>query len=455
MLIKKQREILLAIIFGMFIAVSISYLQNITLSVILIIFIGGALLLIRNKVEKALIISILISVFCFSVVLGINTFIYLTLDRIFILLLIVYFFLTTRRYNLTKFEKLFLIFIFSIALPTFIMSMLKDYSLLENSFKKVSLMFIEFFLFLFVLSRVLVKYKPEKFMKQIIFMGALVGVYGIIEFVAQRNFLFDFIIQHGFSYNETYSTSFTWGQVRGNVMRAKATFSHTLEFAGVMSLLIPCTLYFILEEKSKSKKILLSICLGVFLTGVTLAISRSMLVINLFIIIVFLLTTKSISLVKKISIVVIGTLTTFLSIIFLFDFFFPEGASNDQSLGIRSSNLLNGFSLIKENFLFGLGYGYIPPGQVYDNYLFSLFIQSGIIGVISFISAFLYLMFFHFKRINKDINKSNYHLCMFLLVLTFLLLNTAFDAMSFIAVSKIFFLLLATGIAMNEKFEKN
>lgn len=423
---------------------------------LLLLFLTAGYLVITKKVEKYLILGILSSLFLFSVILGVDTFVYLTIDRIGIILLIVFYFLTHRKHEkLSGFEKLYLTFTFSIVISTLVITTINGLDTM-NSIKKLVLMFGEYFLFFYVLKRLLVKYDSRKILKYVLFLGFAVGVFGINEYLTQKNILFDFVLANNLPYNQFYEKTFLWGQIRGDMMRAKATFSHALEFAGILSLLLPFALYFLFETKRFWKKVVLWILIGVIVSTAVVSIARSLILVDLFIIFLFIMLSRSVSVVKKLFLAMGSIAVSLIMLITLFDFFFPQGVGNDLSFQARAENLQGGIALISQNPFFGLGYGNIPSDQVFDNYYYSLVVQSGFMGLILFMVAFAYLFITYANKTvkAKDKSLSNFYLTMSLFVVVFLLLNLAYDALGFITVGKLFFLLLAVGVSMETKFNK-
>ncbi len=453
----KKGEFILATTVGGLLAITISILQNVTLAFIPLLILITTFLVLKNKLQLYIVSGILITLFCFSTIFGIDTFVYLTLDRILIICIIMLYFTTQRKHEkLSDFEKLFLIFSISIIIPTLLISNSYGVDSLALSIRKILLMFIEYFIYFYVLRRVMDKQDGGKILKFTLIWGCIVGIYGLVEYFTQKNFLFDFVLQHGYSFNTNYEETFLWGQTRGGILRAKSTFSHSLEFAGILTMLVPFVLYFFTTTKRKLFKLMLFVLLIILIGSVVAAISRSILVINLLIIVMFFLLTKSVSYVKKfyfLFLLMVGVIIAYFS---LFSFFFPDGTTNDLSLAQRSDNILNAFTVIKENILFGIGYGNSEATRlVFDNYYFSLLVQSGIVGLGLFLLTFVFLLVVYFKKMKKEKNLliSNLYLAILLFVLTFILLNLAFDAMGFVTVGKVFFFILAASLSFENRIK--
>ena len=436
----------------------ISYYASVKLILILFILLASVYLILTRKIEKYLVYGILTSLFFFSIIFGINTFVYLTIDRIGIALLIILYFLSRKNHiKISSFENLYFIFTLSIIISSLIVTILSGQGMILNTAKKLTIMFVEYFLFFFVLKRVIVKYNIRNILKYTLFLGSIVGVYGILEYLTQKNVLFDFILTNNLPYNPSYEETLLWGQIRGGVMRAKSTFSHALEFGGIQSLLLPFAMYFLFDTKKIKTKLFLLMVIGIFFVSGVVAISRSLMVVNLLTVFLFIILSRSVSPVKKLFLLIGGIVGSIILFILMFNLFFPDGVRNDLSFTQRAGNLQSGATLINKNPFFGLGYGNIPSGQVFDNYYYSLVVQSGFTGLILFILAFTYLLFnYIIKTIKeKNIQMSNFYLTMSLFVLVFLFLNLAYDASGFITVGKVFFFLLALGMAIESKLQQN
>lgn len=136
---------------------------------------------------------------------------------------------------------------------------------------------------------------------------------------------------------------------------------------------------------------------------------------------------------------------------------------SNKSAWERFEFVTDAFKIIKENWIFGVGYNawqtmqyevqdYNYYSQEVHNFLIQIFLENGIIGFISCIGMFIYIISKAYKEIKKeniDISKISY-----LLGIIFLIIHSLFDFnMSFFYVSLITFILISI-ISSKEKEEK-
>jgi hypothetical protein len=411
-----------------------------------------------SSVKEFLISGIIMSIFLFSIIFGINGMIFLSVDRILLFTSLLFF--TISLFNkreiikLDKFDKIFLVYVIYTVISTLVLTM-EQYSDWIYIYKKLFVLIVEYFIFFIVVKNLLRNVDSNKMFKTYFYILFFVCIYGVIEYIFQKNFLYDFILENNLPYNQEYKETLMWGQIRGDIMRAKSTFSNTLEFAGIVSLSIPFILYFISNSNANNKflkRFFYVLLLAVSILAIIFTISRSIVVIVLLSSLIYILLNKDIKTYIKISFLILLLLSSVIIYNWGFDLFFPDGINGDKSITVRMADYLTGLNFMQNNFFFGIGYGAIGTNFKYafDNYLLSLVIETGIIGTVLFSTLFLYLIVNYLKLYIKEKNKkiANFYVCVLTFLFTFLMLNMSFDALGFVTIGKLFFVLLA--ISLNE-----
>lgn len=404
---------------------------------------------------------IIVSLSFFSIVLGIDTVVFISFDRVFILLLIAYFFYfhftNKSKIALPKdgFDKTFLLFIVYVSVVTVLMFFVYQYNY-STSVKKIFTLVIEYYLFYMAAKSLLQKVNLNSLIKTMKVVVIITSVYGILEFIIRKNLFFQMVLYLKLPFNQNYRTELLWGQIRGGLLRAESTFSHPLEFGAFLSLFVPFLLYIAFNIKqTKKERIRIAYLLGLILLAIVGSISRTILLIVFGIGLLYFFMTKRVKKELKKKIAIYSSIGLVLVSFLLFKFLFPEGLFKDTSILIRFNDYFMGLKEFMESPIFGKGYGTnleLIHFKI-DNFYLSLLMETGLIGTLLFLLAFgtLLVGFFRKYRSEQDLNKSDYYLSLYLFVLSFLLLNLSFDAMGFVTLGKFFFLLLAMALSY-EKF---
>lgn len=288
--------------------------------------------------------------------------------------------------------------------------------------------FIFEYLFLYTaLFYVLSKFNlTQKVLKILVFVGFLVSLFGLIEFVFKFN-VFSLIENYAYALSSFGSAT----KDRLGLTRIEQSFNTPITYAVYLSFLLVISIYLIVNEKSEKLKKFYILTLLLFNINIILTFSRGPIVFIFLIQTIFFFMSSGkvklkilIALIPATAILVLviqfnDTLKTQLSsfikmIVILFD-------TNTSSLGDSSLNIDNPlyyrlllpktiFNLLEGHWLFGFGYTesvsfYIKEigitNQSIDNGYLSLLVDGGIFGLTSILLSIFIPLFLAFKNIRK------------------------------------------------------
>jgi O-antigen ligase len=218
-------------------------------------------------------------------------------------------------------------------------------------------------------------------LRRTVIAGALIASLGIAQFITKQSFV-DLITIPGLAGGNEYANVDT----RGGLVRAMGTANHPLEYAMVLSLILPLALTLALHDKTHSA-LLRWLPTGVIVLGLALSGSRSA-IIGLLAGVVVLIPTWSRAVRWRFSLaaavfvaatyVVAPRIITNMRYLFLAIADDSSAASRAESTGLVAR-------LFSLNPVFGRGFGtLLPQYRILDNQYLLLLVEVGVVGLLAF-----------------------------------------------------------------------
>ena len=215
-------------------------------------------------------------------------------------------------------------------------------------------------------------------LRRISFMGALFAAFGLVQFLTKQS-LVDSIVLPGFVASQDFSAV----QDRSGFTRAAATATNPLEYAYVLSMILPIALTLALEDTARSR-VRRWLPAALIITALALSGSRSG-IVGLFVTIVLLFPTWSRQIrVRAFVITVIGAAAIYLlvpgmigTLRGLFSSF-----GQDPSASSRTNSYQVAGTFIARSPIFGRGFGtFLPQYRILDNQILLTTIEIGLVGL--------------------------------------------------------------------------
>ena len=223
-------------------------------------------------------------------------------------------------------------------------------------------------------------------LRRITFLGGLVGLLGVVQFMTGKTFI-DGLSIPGLTWNADVEAV-----DRNGFYRPAGTATHPLEFATTTAVLLPLALYVALDPRWGAKPFRKWFPVAALGFAVPLSISRSAIIATL-LIVVILLPTWSPAL-RRAALVVGGiglvavyvTIPGFLGTIQgLF-----TGISDNASIGSRTDSYTMAGEFIARAPIFGRGIGtFNNQYRILDNQLLGILIDAGIVGLLCLVAIFV------------------------------------------------------------------
>jgi O-antigen ligase len=224
----------------------------------------------------------------------------------------------------------------------------------------------------------------DDLLRRLVLLGGVIATIGAVEFFTGINVV-KYLQIPGFSYSTGEGTQFS----RNGLIRPASTATHPIEFGVVMALLLPIALHYAIHAQEHRR--LHRIAAGLIAFAAIASLSRSAcvgLAVGLLITMAswpgsrrkwLLLALPFLALgVKLAAPGVLGT---------LFGLF--TQASSDSSVQSRTNSYSAVAPYIKENPIFGRGFGtFLPSYRILDNQYLGTLIETGVIGLICLLGLF-------------------------------------------------------------------
>lgn len=264
-------------------------------------------------------------------------------------------------------------------------------------------------------------------MRRIALFGGLYAALGLIQFVTRRSWV------SGFTIPGLQPSGFGGIDLRDGFVRASATAIHSVEYAMVLTMILPVALTLALRDTKRSFAARWFPA-STLLVAAGLSVSRSALLGLLVVMIVLVLSWRPTERWIAVAAGIVGLAGMWIlmpgmagTLLGMFDGSDPSITSRTDSYGLA-------FSFIKEHPLFGRGLGtFLPSYRIVDNQYLGLLVMVGIVGT----AAFLLIIFCALGTVlsGRARTESSLHrelgIALFAMVLGGALLTAFFDSFSF------------------------
>ncbi len=220
-------------------------------------------------------------------------------------------------------------------------------------------------------------------LRRLVVAGALFASLGLIQFVTKQSFV-DAISIPGFSTTQDFSSV----QDRSGFARAAATATNPLEYAFVLSMILPIALSLALDDTSRSRLRRWTPA-ALIIAALALSGSRSGLVGMLIGIVVLFPTWSSKIRLRALGVAIVGATAVYVLVpgmigtlrgLFL-------NISQDPSAVSRTSSYDLAAAFVERNPFFGRGFGtFLPQYRIVDNQYVLAAIELGLIGLIALVA---------------------------------------------------------------------
>ena len=231
----------------------------------------------------------------------------------------------------------------------------------------------------------------DRFVKRLVYCGAIMGVIGLLQFYAGIN-LVDRIRLPLPVYNEINTGLATRGSA--DLTRATSTAQHSIEFGVLSAMILAPAIHYALSVPAQSRDarrrwFLVALCTA----GVPLSVARSgVIALIVALIVLFRAWQRSVRL-RGLVVVAISTLvlrvTTPGLVGTILSFF--RNAESDRSVEGRTDDYALVTALVEKRPWFGLGGGTFRPEAYFilDNYILNALVATGFVGLMSFLYLIL------------------------------------------------------------------
>ena len=274
-------------------------------------------------------------------------------------------------------------------------------AMVNSRFSTDSIKYLGTYISIFIFSLILVnsirnKYSFLRFVKYIVIMTTLIGIYGIFQFLMGIPV-------------DPLLIDLNMGQM---LSRVYSTMGNPNLYAGVLVLAVPFYILLYLEQDSFRKKAIITTSLGVVITNIILTYSRTAYIAVIATIVVFLILKNK----KMLPILFVG-------MILILPVIPSDVITRLMTIGKDSSSLYRfniwktSMKIIKDNWLLGIGINteafkiifsnystYTPPSHSHM-FIMQIWLELGLIGVVSFCWMIIRLIKWALKVLVSGIDK--------------------------------------------------
>lgn len=222
-------------------------------------------------------------------------------------------------------------------------------------------------------------------LRRLVFAGGALATLGLLQFVTKQPFT-NYIEIPGLRANTTLNSVYE----RGGLTRPAGTALHPLEFAAVLTMILPLALHYAILDDTRSalRRWYPALVIG---GAIPISISRSA-VLSAIVVLAFILPTwpplrrryayvAIVGLMAVLYLVVPGLIGT------ISDLF--TGISNEGSAQSRTNSYALAGFFISHSPLFGRGFGtFLPAYRILDNQYLGMLIETGIVGLLCLLGVF-------------------------------------------------------------------
>ena len=220
-------------------------------------------------------------------------------------------------------------------------------------------------------------------MRRIALFGGIYASLGLLQFVTKRSWV------SGFSIPGLTPSGFGGIDVRDGYVRASATAIHSVEYAMVLTMILPVALTLAMRDTSRSAAARWYPALALLLAA-GLSVSRSALLGLAAVMLVLFISWRPTERWVAVGAGIVGLLGMAVmmpgmtgTLLGMFDGSDPSITSRTDSYGLA-------FSFIKEHPLFGRGLGtFLPSYRIVDNQYLGLLVMVGVVGTAAFLMIIL------------------------------------------------------------------
>ena len=257
--------------------------------------------------------------------------------------------------------------------------------------------------------------------KPIFYALVIVTLYGIFNFISRTNPYFEFVINNFLSgRDESYNSKLNILTDSAGRFRTTSTFFSPFQYGYVSALITLYFLYLLVVYKKRKSTIFIGIVAG--LTGVFLCFSRTVLLITIFAVVIYILLVFNLSKKLQTGLLVLGIgLFTYFTVPVVaeaidnsIDIFISGGENTKgSSVEMRTAQLLGATKYFLQNPIRGNGYFYIRnelgwgdrdkaklDSNMYgfESIVYQLMIEQGLIGLLTKLLFFIVLIIYFFRK---------------------------------------------------------
>ncbi len=308
----------------------------------------------------------------------------------------------------------------------------------------------------------------------ILFMVTIVAIVGIFEFITDIR-IYEWVVKWlpgGDSmrpYISEYKvTNRTGGYLRGGILRIVSTTISPHEVGTLMAMSLPLALYFAAYARSVRNKYLWIIAIVAMVTALFLAVTRGAIIAAVVGLICLSLLSRKKFLRTAFLVVCAAILLTFIYIPALPNAFLsvsePAAIAQDASVQDRTADWPQAVELLKGSELSGIGLAIVTEHQLdygrtvsqqfkyTDNYYLATAVESGVLGLGALLLIWGAIFVFLTRRVRRADIRGNERRDLRIAILSsasaFMVMCFSFDALAFITVTKIFWIVVALGAAL-------
>ena len=220
-------------------------------------------------------------------------------------------------------------------------------------------------------------------MRRIALFGGLYATLGLLQFVTRRSWV------SGVSIPGLQPSGFGGIDLRDGLVRASATAIHSVEYAMVLTMILPIALTLALRDTERPW-MFRCFPAGTLLLAAGLSISRSALLGMMVVMVVMLASWRPAERLVALLVGFVGLLGMWVVVPGMAGTLLGMFDSSDPSITSRTDSYGLAFSFVREHPLLGRGLGtFLPSYRIVDNQYLGLLVMIGIVGT----AAFLVLLF--------------------------------------------------------------
>lgn len=211
-------------------------------------------------------------------------------------------------------------------------------------------------------------------------IGALFAGYGIVQVLMGEALL---LVPPGLEWNEAIEADVL---ERGGFLRPIAAAMHPIEYAVIVSSLLPLAIHFVLHPRSRGDRVRAIVELSLLIMAMPFSLSRTAIVCAAVVLIVLGLgwSWRRRAIALAIGLAIVPLVAALVPAIFQFMVDLFTGADTDPSVQDRIDRIPAIMAVIRERPWFGWGYGTYSVEDFFliDNQLWVTIISTGIVGLI-------------------------------------------------------------------------